>query len=308
MNYLNYISKKVTKDFGIRHNYNEKTNFLEFIDKELKFLGYETEIVQGKNVKQCRNLCTVEGNADIIFTAHYDTPGTMPKFLGFIFKLFGHARQIIGSIIYIVIILLLIRFIKNALNISISYMVVFILIIFPMLIKNKKNYNDNSSGVITLLNIAYELKNNENLKGKADKIKIVFLDNEESGLLGSNLLSKYWQEKDEYFKEKKIINFDCVGVGDIPIVYYSKELDYELADFLQNILSCCKKDSKKFMCRYYPLSDDYSFKKNPAISIIFSNKSIIPGGYYIPNVHCSKDNVLKLENIQWLTREILKRI
>ncbi len=39
----------------------------------------------------------------------------------------------------------------------------------------------------------------------------------------------------------------------------------------------------------------------------FSNNSIIPGGYYIPNVHCSKDNVLKLENIQWLTREILKK-
>ncbi|APQ73022.1 hypothetical protein RSJ21_08135 [Clostridium botulinum] len=308
MNYLNYISKKVTKDFGTRHNYNEKTNFLEFIDKELKFLGYETEIVQGKNVKQCRNLCTVESNADIIFTAHYDTPGTMPKFLGFIFKLFGHTRQIIGSIIYIIIILLLIRFIRNTLNVSISYMIVLILIVFPMLIKNKKNYNDNSSGVITLLNIAYELKNNESLKGKADKIKIVFLDNEESGLLGSNLLSKYWQEKDEYFKEKKIINFDCVGIGDIPIVYYSKELDYELADFLRNILGYYEKNSKKFMCKYYPLSDDYSFKKNPAISIIFSNNSIIPGGYYIPNVHCSKDNVLKLENIQWLTREILKKI
>ncbi|NFR34644.1 hypothetical protein FDF55_19395, partial [Clostridium sporogenes] len=121
MNYLNYISNKVTKDFGIRHTYNEKTDFLEFVDKELKSLGYETEIIQGKNVKQCRNLCTVEGNADIIFTAHYDTPGTMPKFLGFIFKLLGHTRQIIGSIVYIIIILLLISFMRNVLNISMSY-------------------------------------------------------------------------------------------------------------------------------------------------------------------------------------------
>lgn len=308
MNYLNYISNKVTKDFGIRHTYNEKTDFLEFVDKELKSLGYETEIIQGKNVKQCRNLCTVEGNADIIFTAHYDTPGTMPKFLGFIFKLLGHTRQIIGSIVYIIIILLLIRFMRNVLNISMSYMIVVILIIFPMLIKNKKNYNDNSSGVITLLNIAYELKNNESLKKKTDGIKIVFLDNEESGLLGSNLLSKYWEEKDKYFKEKKIINFDCVGIGDIPMVYYSKELDYELADLLQISLASYKNNSKKFMCKYYPLSDDFSFKKNPAVSIIFSNNSIIPGGYYIPNVHSLKDNVLNLENIQWLTGEILKKI
>ncbi len=59
----------------------------------------------------------------------------MPKFLGFIFKLFGHTRQIIGSIIYIIIISLIIRFMRNILNISMSYMVVVILIIFPMLIK-----------------------------------------------------------------------------------------------------------------------------------------------------------------------------
>ncbi|NFV12158.1 M28 family peptidase [Clostridium sporogenes] len=308
MSYLNYISKKVTKDFGIRHTYNEKTNFLEFIDGELKSLGYETEIIQGKNIKQCRNLCTVEGNEEIIFMAHYDTPGTMPKFLGFIFKLFGHTRQITGSIIYIIIILLLIRYLRNISNVSISYMIIFILIIFPMLIKNKNNYNDNSSGVVTLLNIAYELKNNENLKGKVDKIKMVFLDNEESGLLGSNLLSKYWQEKDKYFKEKKIINFDCVGIGDIPMVYYSKELDYKLADSLQNILCSCRKNSKKFMCKYYPLSDDFSFKKNPSVSIIFSNNSIIPGGYYMPNVHCLKDNVLELKNIRWLTKAILEKI
>lgn len=203
MNYLNYISSKVTKEFGIRHTYNEKTNFLNFIDGELKNLGYETEIIQGKNIKQCRNLATVESNAEIIFAAHYDTAGTMPKLLGFIFKLFGHTRQIVGSIIYILIILLIIRFIRNVLNVSISYMILGVFLIFPMLIKNKKNYNDNSSGVITLLNIAHELKNNKDLKGKANRIKIVFLDNEESGLLGSNLISKYWEEKDEYFKEKK---------------------------------------------------------------------------------------------------------
>ncbi len=59
----------------------------------------------------------------------------MPKFLGFIFKLLGHTRQIIGSIVYIIIILLLIRFMRNVLNISMSYMIVVILIIFPMLIK-----------------------------------------------------------------------------------------------------------------------------------------------------------------------------
>ncbi|WP_251859719.1 M28 family peptidase [Clostridium sp. Marseille-Q2269] len=308
MSYLNYISNKVAKEFGIRHTYIEKTNFLEFIDMELKSLGYETEIIQGKNIKICRNLCTKENNADIIFTAHYDTPGTMPKLFAFIFKLFGHTRQIIGTIVYIITILFIISFIRNILNVSISYMILGILMFFPILVKNKKNYNDNSSGVITLLNIAYELKNNEDLKNKAHRIKIVLLDNEESGLLGSSLLSKYWKENDKYFKEKKIINFDCVGRGNIPMVYYSKKMDSNLANLLYNTLSLHKSNSNKFVCKYYPLSDDFSFKENPAVSIIFSNNSIIPGGYYIPNIHCTKDNVLELDNIQWLTREVLNII
>ena len=60
-------------------------------------------------------------------------------------------------------------------------------------------FNDNSSGVVTLLKLQDSLR---------DNIELVFTDEEESGGLGC----KYYL--DNYLKPKEAINVDVVGLGD----------------------------------------------------------------------------------------------
>jgi len=62
---------------------------------------------------------------------------------------------------------------------------------------------------------------------------------------------------------------------------------------------------EKFKYSILPLSDDFNFKDKEAIGIIFCKKSKIGKGYYIPNIHCNKDVLLDLNNIEFLTNEVL---
>jgi hypothetical protein len=46
---------------------------------------------------------------------------------------------------------------------------------------------------------------------------------------------------------------------------------------------------------WLPLSDNYTFKQEKAINISFADKSLVPGGYYIPRIHSPADNDFNVE-------------
>lgn len=292
--YLNNIKNIIIGKYGVRFFPNQKKRFRKFVIEELNSLGINCREVKGN---------IVAGNveeAEYIITAHYDTPGIMPGWINYIVKYFGHTRQISFSILLIIMFSLFSYFNLHLIN---NILLIWML---SILIPNKNNYNDNTSGVLTLLNISHQISMDSEKSFLKDKIALVFFNNEEWGLLGSNAMKKYWLKNKISLEEKKIINLDCIGTGDLVMLTHGKN-----SNLVENIESSLKNSSNgkeivKYRYKLIPLSDEYNFKEYNTAGIIFCNKTKVPGGYYIPLVHSSKDKILELENIHWLTREILK--
>ena len=81
---------------------------------------------------------------------------------------------------------------------------------------NKHTANDNTSGVITIIESAIKLP-----KDLRDEVCFVLFDNEELGLLGSSAFAKEYKE---YVKNKLIINFDCVSDGNDIFFFPTKQI------------------------------------------------------------------------------------
>ena len=91
---------------------------------------------------------------------------------------------------------------------------------------NKRNANDNTSGVILLLEILSQLTEEQRAQ-----TAIVFFDNEEIGLLGSAQFKKrYWKE----METKLLINFDCVSDGDYFLIAETKAAKEKYGDALES--------------------------------------------------------------------------
>ena len=290
--YLEKIKNTIINNYGVRFFPKQKKRFREFIGDELENLGFQWEVIDGNIV-----VGNVE-EADYIITAHYDTPGIMPQWMNYIIKYFGHTRQVSFTILLVAMFFTFSYFRLHIIN---NILFLWMLFIF---IPNKNNYNDNTSGILTLLNIAYEMSIDPKEWYLKEKVALVFFNNEEWGLLGSAAMRKYWKKSKISLEEKNIINVDCVGNGDMVMLTHGEETS--LVESLYDVLKNSSKEIIKYKYKVIPLSDEYTFKDGNITGVIFCNRTRVPGGYYIPLVHSPKDKVLKLENIYWLTEEILK--
>jgi hypothetical protein len=106
---------------------------------------------------------------------------------------------------------------------GIPYNLIILGILFlPTLFPNKKNFNDNTSGVVSLLLLAKKLKE----KG-INNVKFAFMDNEEEGLFGSYEYKQYLEKNQLIPSHCKIISIDCVGgVEEIPLIVHNSKSDY----------------------------------------------------------------------------------
>lgn len=301
-NYLNSIKKTIVSKYGTRFFPKQKKRFRKFIKEEMDKLGWNSEMIKGNII-----VGDIE-QVEYIFTAHYDTPGKIPGYARFSYKLFGNTSIVFSNLLIILIIILYSTFmvvlgkmfglddiIKLIANIP------YIVLILGIFIPNKNNYNDNSSGILTLMNIAHEISDHNINK---NKVAFVFFNNEEWGLLGSTAMKKYWKKNKTPLKGKKIINFDCVGNGDTILITHGRN-DKLAKEMQERFKLSTIHDVERFKYNIIPLSDDFKFRKKGAIGIVFCNKSKLGKGYYIPDIHCSKDIKLNLENIELLTSEIL---
>jgi hypothetical protein len=172
--------------------------------------------------------------------------------------------------------------------------IIFVVSFLSMLFPNKKNFDDNTSGVIALLKLAKKLKDNG-----INNVKFLFVDNEEWGLFGSRAHKKYLEKEKLILPHCKIISLDCVGgEGEIPLIMRNGKSEY--AEFFQTEIQ------KEFeLCESVrmalPFSDNYSFRGYGALNISFVNRAKIPVGYYISNIHSSKDSEINLAKIEKLT-------
>ncbi len=291
-------------NFPKRIRRKEKNRFLDYITEKITNLGYEIKQTKGRYIFKSVNLETENDDADIILGAHYDTPTILPFFFEYLFKIFGHTRQFF-MIFGLFLLYAGFKFIAsefpdyNWLFTTIKYL--FWLSFITILIPNPNNRNDNTSGVVTLLAVAEKLSHYEHLK---KRVKFVFFDNEELGLLGSFMQAKKWKKQQFPAKTKKFITVGCVGRGEVPVIIYHKK--DTLAKNLHEIF--IKKSQKARIIRlpFYPLSDNYILGSSGAVNISWMDKTVIPGGYYIRNIHSPKDKDVDYNKLEIVTNVLFE--
>ena len=197
----------ILEQFEVRKTNSEKAKFIEYIKTRLSKAGYDTEKdikveKKGKGVFLSRNIIVGDpAQADVILTAHYDTCAVLP-FPNLVAPTNG-VLFILSQVFLTAIIFMLafaftfaVELMTGGLFDASRLFLVFLYgLLFHMLFgyRNKHNANDNTSGVITITRILEALP-----EAYRKKICVVYFDNEEKGLLGS-----------DYFKSKHKKYYHC---------------------------------------------------------------------------------------------------
>ncbi len=277
----------------------QKQAFRSFLHKTLNDLGLPTTEYKSKRLLKSVNVFTKTEAPDVIVMAHYDTPTIIPPWMNGFFQLIGHTRQIL-FIIVIIAVFSVLRFFG-----SVGDIIHYILLapLLTLLIPNPHNANDNTSGVAGLLYLAQHIAKDEELK---KRVQLVFVDNEEWGLLGSSDLRRYWLRHGIPFHRSKIISLDCIGQGNVPMVIQNGESN--IAGILFEIMNKDRPETRLKNMKFIPLSDNFSFRHEGAVNISLFNKSLIPGGYYIVHAHSPRDKSVNAEHISWVAHRVLDYI
>ncbi len=285
----------------------EKEALRATLRTKLNQIGYsDSEITEGKAYGDGTNLVVGDPHAEYIFTAHYDTPGKTGWMLG-TSKWLGQTGANIFMILAILIFFPLItgKLFELAENIDLSFidlsfwvvelsgLLILLLMFGSMVIKNKNNRNDNTSGVLSLLALAEKVAADDELRGKCC---FVFFDNEEWGLLGSSGFASQCKKKGIDLKQSKVINFDCVGYGDVLTFVSTKK-----TPIAKSVTAAFKEAGQKPVYKRSMMifmSDHASFKNSVMIS--YTKRSLIRL-LYIPLIHTSKDVECDIDQINRLT-------
>ncbi len=223
--------------------------------------------IYGKNI--------MFGNLDseYVFTAHYDTATNM-RSISWLLPLFGNKY---GQVIAVVLLLL-----TTLISFKLYMLIAFIFFVL-LLIPNKYNFNDNSSGILTLLRHAKQGDNHL-------KYMYVLTDNEEKGLFGGRLLKKYMNKN--IIHPYKVINVDCVGFGDEFIISC-----VTASNFLNDAVTCANLVTPVTKVHSKILSSDHLHFGQNGIMISRVNKAKFVNDYYIPNIHTNDDREINPEHI-----------
>jgi hypothetical protein len=158
---------------------------------------------------------------------------------------------------------------------------------------NKHNANDNTSGVVTLLEIARSMP-----ASHRRKVCFVLFDLEEAGLIGS---ASYRKTHKAATDRQIILNLDCVGHGDEMVLFPTKALknDPVAMDSFEKICGIFGPKSltlHKNGFAMYP-SDQKNFPLGVGIAA-FHRKRFL--GLCCSRIHTNRDTVLEQTNVNIL--------
>ena len=302
---MSYLTTLVEK-FPVRKSWAQKDAFCQWmVFDQAPAMGYQARVEETKGIPTSRNVVIGDPEtAEVVFTAHYDTPATiglpnimiprnMPLF-------YGYQILVVGG-------LLLAAFLAGALAAALGAPVegaywigwlVYMALLVMMLAgpSNPHNVNDNTSGVAAVLELMERLP-----EEARDKAAFILFDNEEKGLLGSKGYAKAHLEV-QY--TRLVVNMDCVGVGETVLVIASKlaaslpeyaALEEAMRDhvsrevkFFGKAGSACNSDQKSFKCGVGIVA----CKKRPVV------------GYYCAGIHTPKDTVADQGNLDFLAESL----
>ncbi len=298
----------VLEMFPVRKSKQQKSAFIEAVTAYSQNLGYAVRVESSK--RGVRNIVIGEQEtAKYLITAHYDTPASigLPNFIAP-----NNPICYIGFQLALVAVLL---FVAVAAGFAVywiggeekiafltGYVVYFAILI--LMLKgpaNRNNANDNTSGVVTVLEILSAIP--EELRSR---VCFVLFDMEEAGLVGS---ATYRKMHKEHTEKQTVLNLDCVGDGDViqlaPVKKAKK--DHSLLEDLSKI--CGKAGHKELRLRskgfYGGASDHKNFPMGVAIMAFRYKKGI---GLYCGRIHTWRDTVLEEENVMILRDRLIQLI
>lgn len=290
------LSQKILDDFQVRKTKKQKQAFIHLLHTHIPELQ-----VQELGITKSRNLMI--GNpetAKVVLSAHYDTCARLP------FPNFITPKKPLVSILYSILVVLpyvAAIFLLNHLltyfihNFWVHYWVclaAYGLLMWGMLAgpANKHTANDNTSGVITLLEIYNSLS-----REQREQVCFVFFDNEEKGVIGS---AQFRRKYKKVFQDKLLINYDCVSDGDTFLLGISKKANQKYhVPLSRAFISTQEKTAmlENLKKVYYP-SDQAGFPMAIAVAALKYKK---PFGYYMDRIHTKRDTVFDRSNIAYLT-------
>ena len=291
---------EVLTQYPVRKSKQQKKAFRDAVQSYAKKLGYESSIEKGSYGVHNVIIGDPE-KAKYLITAHYDTcarmvvpnlvtPCNIPFFI--LYQIFVVLLILVPAILAGVLLGFLSQ---NADFAGTAAMAVYWVLLVVMMFgpANPSNANDNTSGVVTLLETMRTLPENQR-----HKVCFVLFDLEEAGMLGS---SAYRKAHKNATNTQLVLNMDCVGDGDHLLIFPNKKLRKDKKK-LTSLYKACGYFGKKSLLVHekglfvYP-SDQANFPYGAAIAACSKRKGL---GYYYSRIHTPKDTVLDETNVNLL--------
>lgn len=293
--------------FPVRKSKQQKQNFRDAVQSYVGSLGYPVTVEKGSF--GCRNVVIGDPEkAEYLITAHYDTCARM-----LVPNLITPCNLVIYLVYQIFLVALLIAasavvglvcgsFLGSGAGGTVALAVYWLLLILMMVgPANTSNVNDNTSGVVTLLEIVRTLPENQR-----HKVCFVLFDLEEAGLIGS---ASYRKAHKKATDNQLVLNMDCVGDGDNLMMFPTKKLKKNRKK-LTSLYKACGYFGKKSLLVHekgfsiYP-SDQANFPYGVAIAAFHRKKWV---GLYYSRIHTPKDTILEETNVNLLRAAIISFI
>ncbi len=294
------LSKTIYEKYQVRKTRAQKNDFIELMKNR-----YPALCVEEAGGRKSRNLILGNiQNANIILTAHYDTVAqsimpniVMPyrKGLRFLYALVTILPFIlIGLAVYdLAAFFSLSQTARLLLFLAVYYALFFGK--FYLGKPNPNNANDNTSGVITLIEAWEKLSEEERAQ-----TAIIFFDHEEYGCIGSKAFFHLHRKEME---NKLLLNFDCVGDGNTFLFVCPNDLSNARLSLLKDAL--CENEMKRVVFDNRKNADHSSdhkhFPVGIAVSAMNESKRL---GLHFSRIHTKNDTVLDETNIEFLSERI----
>lgn len=297
----------VLRQFPVRKTGKQKAAFRVALQSYAQRMGYSYR--EEKGHFGSRNL--ILGNpesASYLITAHYDTCAALPfpnlitpcnLFLFCLWQVALSAAIILLAVIAGTAAGMLTQ--DHPLGFWIGYLCFWmILVMIYVGPANRNNANDNTSGVVTVLEIARTLPENQR-----KKVCFVLFDLEEAGLIGS---SCYRKKHTQEISRQLVLNFDCVGDGDCLMMFPTGRLkkDKNRMAVLETMVGKFGKKTLSIRKRgfsVYP-SDQMCFPYGVGICALRKGRL----GLYLSRIHTRRDTVLENTNVNILRAAITSGI
>ena len=287
----------ILKLHPIRRTDEQKEAFRRDVQQYIEELGYTYTLETEKN-KANNVIIGDPEHAKYLISAHYDTPATLG-----IPNVCTPCNAILAGLRYLAAVLFGASCSGGAfLLIKAGFMIPGIALIILLLCDlwlmkiapaNVSNANDNTSGVVTVLEIARTMP--ESLRSK---VCFVLFDLEEAGLVGSASYRKAHKTETE---NQIILNLDCVGDGDEIVFFPTKKMrkDGKKLEWLYKAIG--RYGDKSIDVREkgfatYP-SDQKHFPYGVGIAALRRKKWI---GLYMNRIHTKRDIILEESNVNIL--------